>query len=116
MARSPLTPKRSGPSLATRIRSALRKVWYWYGDNRKQAKIEAQVRRGLWKCSKCRKDVKNGEFNVDHTVPCGKLNPDLSNLTEFTQRMFFGECTIMCDDCHRTKTNKENADRRKDHV
>ena len=98
-------------NLASKVRSALRRVWQW-SPQRREALARARVAYGRYRCAACSRDVGPRDISVDHITPCGTLNPDLSNLTEFAIRMMFGELQGLCDSCHQTTTNEERRARK----
>lgn len=71
-------------------------------------------KRQKWKyqCNICKCWFMEKEMEYDHIIPCGSL---LSRDDErrCLLELIIGSLQMLCVPCHRSKTNKENADRRK---
>lgn len=91
------------------IRSALRKIWLYYSDNRKEALNKAKVSRGKYRCNTCSKLFGPKQVEVDHVIRLGKLNAD--NLGDWVNNLMFGEMVVACKSCHNLKTQ---GDKRND--
>lgn len=66
-----------------------------------------------YQCSSCQKWFPRTQVQIDHIVPCGSLMsyddivPFIKNLTQEDSDSY----QILCKPCHKTKTDKEKADR-----
>lgn len=72
-----------------------------YNGNNKRQKWE-------YKCNFCKKHFPDKEVQVDHIIPCGRLN-DFDDLPNFV-RILFSEkdnFQVLCKNCHLQKTEKE---------
>jgi hypothetical protein len=99
------------------IIQALRKLWLMRGANRKKALVEAtiplvegrlRVARVCQKCGKVMRD-RNKEYDVDHKIgvrdpPWDINNPDWGL---FINRLFYGDCEVLCKLCHKKKTQEK---------
>jgi hypothetical protein len=103
------------------IIQALRKLWLMRGANRKKALVEAtiplvegrlRVARVCQKCGKVMRDKdEKGKrpFDIDHSTgvrspPWDINNPDWGL---FINRLFYGECVLLCRECHKKKTHEK---------
>ncbi len=93
------------------LRSALRKAWMYYGQNRRDAADAAKV-GDRWKCAACGELFRRGDIEIDHTEPAGSLKT-WDDLLPFVKRLFLNKCTALCEKCHAAKTKNEAAERRK---
>jgi hypothetical protein len=99
------------------IIAALRKLWLWRGENRKQALREAAIalKQGRLRvahvCQQCGKVMSGKDekgrclFEVDHEIgvrspPWDINNPDWGL---FIGRLFYGDCEVLCKLCHKNK-------------
>lgn len=90
------------PKIRSRIRSAIRKIWWMYSDSRKEALKRTKLARGFgWQCEKCRVPTKKPE--VDHIEPVGSGSWD-----GIIERMFCEAdgLMVLCKECHKAKGNK----------
>lgn len=94
------------------LRSALRKAWLYYGQNRRDAADGARVNAKQWRCAKCEKLFQRGELEIDHIEPAGSLKT-WDDLLPFVKRLFLGKCEPLCESDHAEKTKKEGIERRK---
>lgn len=78
---------------------------------RSQAIKDARVERGRYKCAMCgNKELKNGEFAVDHSEPVVPLDGwDGSDYNQYLRRLLCKTegFQILCHDCHTIKTDME---------
>lgn len=93
----------------------LRKASYRWPPRYEAVKL-ARVGKGVYQCrGGCKKQLKTGEFKVDHINPV--VNPRLGFTTwdEYIRRMFCKArgYQVLCKECHDEKTKKENEIRRK---
>jgi len=95
-------------------RQALRRASYRWGP-RNEAIKAARVARGLYKCAKCGSIVPNKDKELDHVESVIRADGDRQSLGEFAGRLFAPVTgwQILCIPCHRTKSELENATRRK---
>lgn len=73
----------------------------------------ARIARGVYQCSSCSKIVGPKEIKIDHIEPVVPLQ-GFTTWDDFINRLFCDETGLqaICKDCHKTKTDKENSDRR----
>ena len=91
--------------LIPKIRSAS----YRWAERSKAIK-NARVERGRYKCEMCNnRELKNGEYAVDHKEPVVDLNGWDGNWDTYINRMFVKAegFQILCHDCHTIKTDLE---------
>lgn len=92
--------------LIPKIRSAS----YRWGERSKAIK-NARVERGRYKCSMCgNKELKNGEYVLDHTEPVVALDGWDGNWDTYINRMFVkaeGFQVLCKTPCHEIKTSME---------
>lgn len=77
-----------------------------------------QLKRVKFKCMICGKtDLKRTEVELDHKVPCVDSS-GFEDMGTFLDRLFCEKenFQLICVECHREKTNKENEERRKNKV
>lgn len=101
------------------IRSALRSAFRKY-PVKYQVKAEAsrpyvgtdKRRKKEYQCNVCKGWFADKEVAVDHIIPCGSLKT-YEDLPRFVETLFCqsDNLQIICDSCHRIKTNKERAER-----
>lgn len=102
------------------VRSALRQAWNRYPVKYKvllNNRITVQGKRHKYEytCELCKTDkLLQKEISVDHKKPIGTLRK-YSDLGNFVKRLFCGveDLQILCQKCHRTKTNEERKASRK---
>lgn len=94
------------------LRSALRRAWMYYAQNRRDAADGARVNPKQWRCSACEHLFKRSEIRIDHIEPAGSLKT-WDDLLPFVKRLFFNKCQPLCEPCHAVKTKKEGDERRK---
>jgi hypothetical protein len=79
----------------------------------------ARVSRGVYKCNLCGHEGKRKEFNMDHIEPVipveGFSNGKPWDWNEYIGRMYCEPSgyQMLCTVCHKAKTKKENAERKK---
>lgn len=108
-------------NLASRIRSALRKIWL-YSPQRKEA-LEAAYTRTMGKtkyrrCSECLGEFPTKDVAVDHIIPCGTM-PGTRNarpedtLDAFVERLFCPSVglRVLCTECHTTVTREQRKNK-----
>lgn len=122
------------------FRSAIRLI-FKYSDVKKQALRNASMSAHTSLCDECKRVVPKAvpkvnrlgqpvchlkgkqkgkqkrahNIEVDHIDPAGSLSC-FDDISGFTERMFCGleGLRVVCKECHQSKTNDENAERRKD--
>lgn len=112
--------------LQAAVLSALRRLsrrWPPYNEVLNRQKTEIFVpsktgkpmRRVKFTCEICQASVGRKECAVDHISPV--VDPDIGfvDYQTFIERLFcpVENLQILCENCHETKTKKENAKRRK---
>lgn len=101
-------------NIRSRILSALRRIWMFYGTNRKDTLLagrrEAVAGSKLVKyehqCVVCKEWFSQSNIKVDHVVKCGGLS-SLGCISGYAERLFKGKCQKLCKTCHDQKTAKE---------
>lgn len=91
--------------LIPKIRSA---SYRW--SERSKAIKNARVERGRYKCAMCgNKELKNGEFVMDHTSPVVPFEGWDGNWDTYINRMFVRaeDFQALCHTCHDMKTDSE---------
>ena len=93
----------------------LRKAFDWSGI-KTLAKSKARIKRGVYECQYCGKEVGPKEFDVDHFSPCVDVDDNKEvgyDYNGIIERMFDMENSfVVCKPCHRIKTGKENSVRK----
>ncbi len=93
--------------------SQLRRIsWKWpsFGE----AKRLARVSRGHYLCAKCGNIYRAKEVQLDHRNPVVPIG-GWDGLEGYCNRLFCAveDLQVLCTTCHNTKTQAENAERRK---
>jgi 5-methylcytosine-specific restriction endonuclease McrA len=94
----------------SQIRSFLRQAFRYYKPIT-EARNKAKVGRGRYLCSACRVIFHAKEIQVDHIVPCGKLN-SLDDVAGFIERLSCEDPNgyrVLCKPCHQIITNEERG-------
>lgn len=101
--------------------AAARKVWRWSPERRaclsavqrgeKTKKTDTRERQ----CSECKKWFPFKQVVADHIEPVGKQPTSWEHYPAYYVRMFCPRSNLqpLCTGCHKVKTGKENAARRK---
>lgn len=98
------------------IISKLRQIWLWSSVRREALKLVYDSKRKQWKCNKCKKFTDGPK--VDHVHPVVPIDVDDSphpNWNYFIANLLYCGITdlqVLCPNCHRLKTNKENKERK----
>lgn len=95
------------------ITSALRRVWLYYNESRKEVIKRCFVSRGVYKCESCGAIVKGrvGKvIQVDHIEKVGSIHKQ--SFDSFINNLF---CSIdnlwgLCKNCHDYKTSLERKE------
>ena len=94
----------------------LRKAFDWSGI-KTLAKSKARIRRGVYECQYCSKEIGPKQFQIDHFDPCISVDENSEvgyDYNGIVSRMFDMENSfLVCIPCHRAKTGKENSLRKK---
>jgi hypothetical protein len=125
-------PTNNRDELREAIINSLRQIGKWYWKPLKTAKTQARVSRGVYKCSCCgeegpdklpsllppKQGVKRRARNnaaVDHNDPVIDPAVGFVDWNTYIDRLFcdIDNLQVLCHECHRVKTNEENALRRK---
>ena len=122
--------KDMNPRLRSMIINVVRK-WFTYSDKYKKVKEMARVEKPIMKkdgsiskrksvryrCKSCKNTFKSGEVQVDHIITVVPLfsNTSKMSLAQYIQKV---DCPIsnlqlLCKECHKIKTKKENDKRSK---
>lgn len=91
------------------LRSGLRRLWLYYGQNRRDTITALGTTPA---CALCKQHFKRAELAIDHIEPAGSLKT-WADFLGFVKRLFFNPCQALCEQCHAAKTKRENAERRK---
>jgi 5-methylcytosine-specific restriction endonuclease McrA len=102
------------------IIQALRRLWLIRGANRKAALHKAtiimvegrlRVARVCQNCGRVMRDKENGKrpYEIDHVlgVRSGPWDIGSPDWNLFVNRLFYGECVLLCRACHKDKTHKK---------
>lgn len=93
----------------SRFRSAIRLIWSRSAERKaiiKAATINDPENGKGFNCPLCGKDWPIGLATVDHDPALGSLN-SISELSDFTQRMFYGSQRVLCQMCHKKHTAEQ---------
>lgn len=101
-------------ALCTRLRSALRRLWMFYGINRKECLSkgkrdytgENKRQKCEYKCEGCKEWFPGKNIKVDHITPCGSFLT-VNQGADWMVRLFDGEVQLLCKACHDQKSAKE---------
>lgn len=110
-----------------RIISQLRLlVREWDPKKEARKKVRVKVENGYYKngnkkyiskypCNHCGELFKANETDVDHIDPVISVEDGFIDWNTYVDRLFVtvDKLQILCKDCHKVKSKKENADRRK---
>lgn len=93
--------------------AAIRKIWLW-SPMRRNAIKKAEVQGGLRKCNICGKKELKENTQVDHVFPCVPTT-GWDSWDGYIKRSLDPEVEVqvLCKPCHKQKSNKENATRKK---
>lgn len=118
----PYTTKKDGKEktwvLQAAVISGLRRMSY-RTPMRAAALDKARVKRGVYKCAKCKKQFKKKDIAIDHVAPVIDVKTGFTSFDKYIKRLFCHDkglqvlCNTGKDSCHKIKTKKENATRRK---
>ena len=78
---------------------------------------EARVARGEYKCSSCENIFGPRDVQIDHTEPVVSIDSNPANKinwNNYIKRLYCGKAglSLMCKNCHKSKTYLENELRR----
>jgi 5-methylcytosine-specific restriction endonuclease McrA len=100
------------PKIRTQIRSALRKIWSWGSEEKKQTIKRARKGIGKYECEVCNKIVK--KIEVDHIVPIGatpgsRVSTKEDTWDSFINKLFCSTDNLqgICSKCHKEKTKSD---------
>lgn len=93
---------------------------------RQRAKDKAKIGRGQYKCAECGKVCKpakkvssasparKAEFHLDHKEPVVPVDSEGVDWNVYIERLFVDVegWQVLCVDCHKIKTDKENKERK----
>jgi hypothetical protein len=94
--------------------SGLRRMSYKI-PSRSIALTRARVKRGVYKCEMCGKEIKKSQMAVDHKLPIVPVT-GWDTFDGFIDRLFCNpeDLQVICKEpCHAEKTKNENTQRRK---
>ena len=100
--------------IESRIKASLRSIWMMYSKDRKLARENAKVSRGIYHCSSCKERIRpkrncvNNIF-IDHIDPIVPVDREI-DIKEWIDRLFCGveNLQLLCKSCHDLKTKREN--------
>lgn len=97
------------------IFKSLRRIFAWY-PARKEVREEADnLKIGLYLCAVCGSHFAKNQVAVDHIQPVIDPKLGFQGWDVYVHRLFClkENLQLVCKGCHKKKTNKENALRRK---
>jgi capsule polysaccharide export protein KpsC/LpsZ len=105
-----------------KVRSALRKAFaYWKPAQAVMQRMRRPnenplrpLKKWEWICEQCGCVLERDEVKIDHVHPCGPLR-SADDVVTFLERLTCEDTEAyqgLCEQCHRVKTNDENAARR----
>ena len=94
-------------NIKSKIKSALRKIWSWYGENKKSALARQKYITGYYRCQGC--GCNTSKPQADHIKPVGLAD----NWDEYINYLFDGDIQILCKKCHDSKTKTDNKNIRR---
>lgn len=95
------------------VKATLRRAsyrWPW----RNLIAGQARISRGLYECRLCRQVVRNKDKKIDHILPVVNPGEGFTGWDRFCERLFCNAAgfQVLCDVCHKEKTDKENNERK----
>ena len=96
----------SQKSINAKIKSALRKVWSWYGINKKESLERSKYNAKFYKCELC--ECITDKPESDHITPVASSK----DWNEYIDFLFEGKIQILCNRCHKQKTVIDNNNMR----
>ena len=96
------------------IIAALKKIWKW-DPERKKALNRVMLFNGNYNCEECGGRFERKGVQVDHTNPVVVPGEGIKSWDKYISRLFVKSklLQVLCKPCHKKKSNKENAERRK---
>lgn len=102
------------------IRSALRRAFRYWGpitncknESRRAYTGEGKRQKWEYQCAHCSEWFAGKDTQVDHIIPVGTLQCS-ADLKGFIERLTPEDgFQLLCKDCHKMKTDEENAARRR---
>ncbi len=88
--------------LRSKLRSGLRKLWLFFGQNRKLAIAQGKISRGTYQCQSCKLTLKAKQYQIDHINPAGAFTT-YAELGKFIENLFENKCQLLCYYCHLNK-------------
>lgn len=88
-----------------------RKSLYWPG--RQDAKRDARVERGFYKCQSCKQLFGHKDIEMDHKIPVINVKTSFTNWDDYIHSLYCDKSnfTALCKNCHSSKTAIENMQR-----
>ena len=100
------------------IFGSLRKIWRWYPERKKALQYAEVIVSGKkepeYICWKCSSVLPRKEVHVDHIKPVIDLKKGFVDWNTYINRLFVSadKLQVLCIDCHKEKSLKENKIRR----
>jgi len=93
--------------------SQLRRLTYRWRP-RTEARRRAKVAYGKYRCEVCKKTHAAKDTQLDHVIPVVDPEKGFTTWDDFIARLFVGDggWQLLCHDCHKKKSDKENARRK----
>ena len=90
----------------------LRRISYRWPE-RNEAKKKARIRRGFYRCAKCKGEFHYKHIQLDHRKSVLDPSSGFTDWNNYIARLFVDRegFQVLCKPCHQKKTNKENAKR-----
>lgn len=85
-----------------------RKSLYWPARN--EAKRDAKVSRGFYKCASCNELFGPKEIQMDHRIPVINVKTSFTTWDDYVKSLYCEKSnfTALCINCHASKTAIEN--------
>lgn len=87
------------------VMNEVRKEFPKYNKDGSRSKKDAVC----YLCNRCKKYVGSTKISVDHKIPVVSVEEGFVDWNEFISRLYCGKenLQVICDDCHKRKTNFE---------
>ena len=97
------------------ILAGLGKAWmYWPPRLEAKKRAKHPTKAGWWVCEICKQERE--KIEIDHITPCIRPADGFTSWDDYIKSRFVesaDKLQAICHDCHKEKSKKENAKRRK---